>query len=298
MAPSVTTILTVARTGSRVVCFLIRPAHKGPGNLRELGYDPWLTPDGSEGLRRRASRLARRGAGLGKLALQGVLGAVVVLPLLLIFGVLFALGFDPAGWLLGLTLLLAVLGLVRTALRASRLMRAPDEELDSGASGMTAASSLQNPSLQDDEAGLLELLRRHERALPAPTRTAFHAAVIATRDALRASAHDATLDRDTFDVRQAAREDLPALLAAYRASPATLANDAELGRQLQLIERRMNAVIQDRAAKHQRVLEAHGRYLETKYLQGEPETVERGEAVPVRSPVRRTHPQEKVNTRK
>ncbi len=301
MAPSVTTILTVARTGSRVVRSLIRPARRGPGTLRELGYDPWLTPDGTEGLRRRASRLARRGAGLGKLALQGVLGAVVALPLLLIFGVLFALGFDPAGWLLGLTLLLAVLGLVRTAVRASRLMRAPDEDLNAGGAEGAATAGSQNPSLQSDEAGLLELLRRHERTLPSPTRTAFHAAVIATRDALRASAHDATLDRDTFDVRQAAREDLPGLLAAYRASPVTATNDAELERQLQLIERRMAAVIQDRAARRQRVLEAHGRYLETKYLQDqdlqEPPS-ERREAVPVRPRTRPPQVREKVKPHK
>ena len=77
----------------------------GLRGVRDLGHDPWLTPDGPEGLRRQAARLARRGAGWGKLTLQSVLGAVVIFPLLLIFGVLFALGIDAAGWLLGLTLL-------------------------------------------------------------------------------------------------------------------------------------------------------------------------------------------------
>ena len=265
MAPSVTTLLTVARTGSRVARFLIRPAHRGPGNVRELGHDPWLAPalgtGGAGDLRRQATRLARRGMGLGKLTLQGVLGALVVFPLLLIFGVLFALGFDPAGWLLGITLLLGLLGLVRTAVGATRLMNAPDEEvLPQQAAALPA-------SLQADEARLLGTLRTHERALPPASRVAFHAAVIATRDALRASADDAMLDRDTFDVRQAAREDLPELLATYRTAPPTPANQTELQRQLGLIEGRMAAVVRDREAQKGRTLKAHGRYLEHKYLE-------------------------------
>ncbi|CAM3697481.1 hypothetical protein [Deinococcus frigens] len=267
MVPSVTTILTVARTGSRVVRALIRPAHRGGGrsglgDVRELGHDPWLRPEGAGGLRRQASRLAQRGAGLGKLALQGVLGAVVFLPLLLIFGVLFALGFDPAGWLLGVTLLLGLLGLVRTAVRAVRLMNAPDEELNPETSRAALPATL-----QADETTLLGTLRTHERALPPASRVAFHAAVIATRDALRVSADDIMLGRDAFDVRQAAREDIPELLETYRTVPSTPANEAELQRQLGLIEGRMAAVIQDRNAQRGRVLKAHGRYLENKYLE-------------------------------
>ncbi len=266
MAPRATPLLTVARTGSRVVRSLIRPAQRGPGHgglsdVRALGHDPWLTPDGPEGVRRRAHRLARRGAGLGKLALHSVLGAVVIFPLLLIFGVLLALGFDPAGWLLGLTLLLGLLGLIRTALRATRLMNAPDED----ALPETAKTALP-ASLQADETTLLGTLRTHERALPPASRVAFHAAVIATRDALRVSADDAVLNRDSYDVRQAAREDIPELLETYRTVPPTPANQAELQRQLGLIEGRMAAVIRDREAQKNRALKAHGRYLEKKYL--------------------------------
>ncbi|GGO20382.1 hypothetical protein [Deinococcus humi] len=266
MAHRVTPLLTVARTGSRVVRSLIRPAQHGPGQsglrgVRELGHDPWLTLDGPEGLRRQASRLARRGAGLGKLALQSVLGAVVIFPLLLIFGVLLALGFDPAGWLLGLTLLMGLLGLIRTAVRATRLMRAPDED-----TLPQAAKAALPATLEADETSLLGTLRTHERALPPASRVAFHAAVIATRDALRVSADDAVLNRDSFDVRQAAREDIPELLETYRTVPPTPANQAELQRQLGLIEGRMVAVIRDREAQKSRALKAHGRYLEKKYL--------------------------------
>ncbi|MFK7601032.1 hypothetical protein ACI3L1_02335 [Deinococcus sp. SM5_A1] len=270
MAPSVTTILTVARTGSRVVRYLIRPAHRGPGDVNGLGHDPWLTPQpgrgGPDELRRQATRLARRGMGLGKLTLQGVLGAFVIFPLLLIFGVLLALGFEPAGWLLGITLLLGLLGLVRTAVRATRLMNAPDE--DALANTSTAALPA---DLKADETSLLGTLRTHERALPPASRLAFHATVIATRDALRVSAGDPMLNRDAFDVRQAAREDIPELLETYRTVPPTPANEAELQRQLALIEERMSAVIRDRNAQQGRVLKAHGRYLENKYLE-KPET--------------------------
>lgn len=268
MAPRVTTLLTVARTGSRVVRSLIQPPQRGPGHsglrgVRDLGHDPWLTPDGPEGLRRQAARLARRGAGWGKLTLQSVLGAVVIFPLLLLFGVLFALGIDAAGWLLGLTLLLGLLGLVRTAVRATRLLNAPDEEVTPAASQAALPASV-----QADETRLLGTLRTHERALPPASRVAFHAAVIATRDALRASQDDAVLDRDSFDVRQAAREDLPELLETYRTVPPTPANQAELQRQLGLIEGRMAAVVRDREAQKSRALKAHGRYLEKKYLDG------------------------------
>lgn len=92
--------------------------------------------------------------------------------------------------------------------------------------------------------------------------------MIATRDALRASQDDAVLDRDSFDVRQAAREDLPELLETYRTVPPTPANQAELQRQLGLIEGRMAAVVRDREAQKSRALKAHGRYLEKKYLDG------------------------------
>ena len=39
--------------------------------------------------------------------------------MMLIFGVLLALGIEPAGWLLGVTLLLALFGLIRTVTRGA-----------------------------------------------------------------------------------------------------------------------------------------------------------------------------------
>ncbi|WP_291424838.1 hypothetical protein [Deinococcus sp.] len=120
-------------------------------------------------------------------------------------------------------------------------------------------------TLDSDEARLLTLLRTHERGLPSTLWPAFQATVIATRDALRLTAADVTLQRDTFDARQAAREDLPELLSAYRAVPPSRQSDEQLLEQLALIERRMQSVVGQRAATRQRELSAHGRYLQDKY---------------------------------
>ncbi|EYB67316.1 hypothetical protein DEIPH_ctg044orf0032 [Deinococcus phoenicis] len=205
--------------------------------------------------------MGRRALGLGGLALRGVLGAVVVVPLLLIFGVLFALGIEPAGWLLGITLLLALLGLIRTAVQGARLLSAgplPDAAARPGVPAPPASTA-------DAEADLLALLRAGERALPTPGRSALHATVIATRDALRATADETALGRDAFDVRQAAREDLPELLRTYQAAPRTPENERLLLDQLNLIGTRMRAVAREHQARQTRVLEAQRRYLESKY---------------------------------
>jgi len=198
--------------------------------------------------------------GLARLVLQGVLGAVVVSVLLLVFGVLLALGFDPAGWLLGLTLLLALFGLVRTVVRGARLLSSPPPEAAPARPGLPA-------TLEDDEQGLLALLRAGERALPAPALPALHASVIATRNALRATAGGQALDRSAFDARQAAREDLPELLRVYRAAPRTPASDRSLAEQLSLIERRMREVAHERQGMQLRALDAQRRYIQSKYAE-------------------------------
>ncbi|WP_216325471.1 hypothetical protein [Deinococcus aestuarii] len=262
------TVFTAARTGSRVVRYLIRPARRlSPANLDLSGRDPWL-PSGRPGERpggtlRRGASVARRAAGLLVLIALGVLGALLLGPLLLLLGVGTAFGSDVAGWLLGFTLLLAALGAVWTARRAALLIRAREEQ--EGLVTLESSGGSGRASGADDEAGLLALLRGSERALPSSTRTALHATVIATRDALRVTANDLSLGRDAFDARQAAREDLPELLRTYRAAPRTPEADRLLLGQLALIERRMSGVVRERQRAQARTLDAHRRYLEGKY---------------------------------
>lgn len=262
MALPVTTVLTVARAGSKVVRFLIRPAARRlsigldvrrPGAGSEgWAADPWSADPWSPVARlRRGASLARRAVGLGVLLLLSVLGAALIGLSLVLLGLGVASGSDVAGWVLGFALLLGVVGAVWVARRAGALLRADPPE---------AA-----PGQPEDEARLRQTLRAGSRALPAPARAALHRTVLATRDALRASAGDVTLERDTYDVRQTAREDLPALLDAYRAVPRSRGSDAELTRQLILIEARMQRVTRDRAAQRERQLRAHGRYLEDKH---------------------------------
>lgn len=263
MAPHVTTVLTVARAGSRVVRYLIRPARHPALGLSATGRDPWLEARPPARLRRGAS-VARRGLGLVMLLVLALLGASVVGTVAVLLGIGAASGSAVAGWLLGFTLLLGLLGTFWTGRRALNLLRADHElpaDVDRAAALPTAAA---------DEAGLLRLLRQHEGALGAPARTAFHRTVIATRDALRLAEDEPTLSRDTYDVQQAAREDLPELMAAYRAVPASRASDEQLLEQLRLIETRVQEVGARRAAQRRRMLGAHGDYLRGKY-QGDPE---------------------------
>ncbi|PNY82232.1 hypothetical protein [Deinococcus koreensis] len=259
MAPPVTTVLTVARTGSKVVRYLIRPAVKrvslsrevrgAGGTLADWAADPWSP---AARLQRGAS-LTRRALGLGVLALLSVLGAALLTLCVVLLGLGVASGSDVAGWVLGFTLLLGVVGAVWVARRAGTLLRAEAQD----------AGTL--PPHADDETQLRQTLRAGVRALPAPARAALQRTVLATRDALWASSGDSTLERDTYDVRQTVREDLPALLDAYRAVPRTRQSDAELTRQLALIETRMQRVTLARAAQHERQLQAHGRYLDDKH---------------------------------
>lgn len=255
MAAHFTTVITVARTGTRVVRYLIQPARKLPGSrVAGWGRDPWLLSapdDGFTSRIQRGSHLARRGLGLGVLMLLSVLGASLLFVTLLLLGIALANGHTFAGWLMAFTLLLGVLGAVWTVRRAGQLLHAREEAAPNAP--------------QSEEATLLGTLRTHERALPGSTRTAFHATVIATRDALRATSDDITLTREAFDVRQAAREELPELLDAYQSVPRTSRNDAELLRQLSLIEGRMQKVIHARRADQERALQASGRYLDDKY---------------------------------
>lgn len=254
MAPHVTTLYTAARTGSRVVRYLIRPATRSSSVYR----DPWLLPGGRDHPVRHGASLLRRALGLAVLLVLSVLGALLLVPLLALLGIGTAFGSDVAGWMLGFTLLLAGFGAFWTARRASRLLMAADEPapITLDAPGMTVG---------DDHATLLALLRAGERALPASTRSALHAAVIATRDALRATADDTSLSREAYDARQAAREDLPVLLQTYRAAPRSPETDRLFLGQLDLIGRRMQGVVQERRGQQTRTLEAQRRYLESKY---------------------------------
>ena len=160
-------------------------------------------------------------------------------------------GSAAAGWLLGAALLLGLLGLLWTGWRAAGMLRAP----------LGAPATAASP----EEDALLTLLRQHERALPPAAADALHATVIATRDALRATAGETALSRAAFDAQQAAREDLPDLLAAYRALPSDPQQDAELLGQLARIETRMAHVTREQAQAGQRALRAHGQYLDDKY---------------------------------
>lgn len=256
MAPRVTTVLTAARAGSRVVRYLIRPAGQSarPG-LR--APDPWLAPQPPAHPLRRGANLARRALGLGVLLVLSVLGALLLVPLLAVLGIGTASGSHLAAWFLGFTLLLGLFGTVWTFRRASRIITVPREPEAAPPDG-TAPTA-------DDEAGLLALWRAGERALPAASRTALRDTVLATREALRATADDASLGRDAFDARQAAREDLPDLLRTYRAAPLSAATDDLFLGQLRLIERRMQGIAHDRQAQQTRALEAQRRYLESKY---------------------------------
>lgn len=260
------TIFTVARTGSRVVRYLIRPAQRLPaasGLMMTSGRDPWLpAPTGSAAetisRARRAGSMVRRTMGLLALIVLGLLGALLVGPLLLLLGIGTASGSDVAGILLAFTLLAAAFGVYWTARRARQILQVPEEAALPVTLDLAGAAA-------HDEAALLATLRLHERTLPAPARAALHATAIATRDALRVTAHDQALGRDTYDAQQAARRDLPDLLSVYRAAPPTAAADLELLMQLGHIERRMRAVSSERAGQGQRKLEAHGRYLKDKY---------------------------------
>lgn len=189
------------------------------------------------------------------LLVLSLLGAGVVGLAVLLLGVGVLQGNDLAGWLLALTLLLGLLGAVWATRRAGQLIRA-DTQMVAGA----AASDL-----PQDEAQLLSTLRTHQRALPPPTRAAFQTTVLTTRDALRLTAGDTTLERDVYDARQAAREDLPELMRAYQSAPRDARTERELLDQLRLIEDRMQRVVQVRGEAKGRALRAHGRYLQDKY---------------------------------
>lgn len=258
MAPHVTTVLTVARAGVGVVRYLIRPAQRAALDLSATGRDPWLEARPPARLRRGAS-VARRGLGLAVLLVLALLGASVVGTVAVLLGIGAASGSAVAGWLLGFTLLLGLLGTCWTGRRALNLLRAGGESPTLTGPGVAA------PSLAEDEAGLLRLLRRHERALPRAAREALRRTALATRDALRASAGETTLSRDAYDARQVARAELPELLGAYHAAaPSPQAGDGLL-EHLQVIETRMARVAAQGVAARRRALSAQGRYLGAKY---------------------------------
>lgn len=253
MAPHVTSIVTVARSGARAVRYLIRPARaNGLSSVNGLGRDPWLPQGETERRLHRTASLTRRGLGLFTLLALSLFATMILGTAVVLLGIGVANGVTWAGWLLALTLLTGLMGLFWTARRASAIINPAQTTSDPSA------------ALVSEEQALLELLRAHERALPAPTQAAFRDAVISTRDALRASQGDELLSRDAFDARQAARADLPELLDAYRRVPESPQSDQQFLEQLALIEQRMQTVIAARPAPA-RTLKANRRYLEEKY---------------------------------
>ena len=281
MAPSVPRVKTVARTAGRAAARVApllrgpepadpRPAwtEAGPGH-DDGGHDDWaLAPAPANrpalNLERAAERgrnLTRRALGLGVLLLLTLLGAGVVSVVMVLLGVGLAAGSDVAGGLMVFTLLLALSGAWLAARRAGELLR-PQSQSQSQS---RLAPPVPAPPEPDAEAALLQTLRAHEHHLPPQARAAFHATVMATRDALRATAADVQMNRDAFDARQAAREDLPELMDAYRAVPRDPRNDAQLLEQLRLIHTRMAHITQAHAVRTGDKLAAHGHYLRDKY---------------------------------
>ena len=248
MAPRVTTLLTVARTGTRVARYLIRPAVREP--LRPDGWGLETLPPALAV--RRSLTSARRAAGLGVLTLVGLVGASLLALNTVFLGVGAASGSYAAVWGLVFVLLLGVAGAVWLARRASALMRHPAHL---PGTAVVASADLD----------ALARLHRAARALPAPRRVAYRRTLGSAAAALRACAADTTLGRDTFDARQAALEDLPELLRAYRAAPPSPTADREFTRQLTLIEQRMQVIARERAMQQERDLHAYGRYLDDKY---------------------------------
>ncbi|MFC3861551.1 hypothetical protein ACFOPQ_12360 [Deinococcus antarcticus] len=259
MAPPVRTVITAARAGAKVVKSLVSPAQQQQigQTVNQLGRDPWLPQSATQQKLRRGASVTRRGLGLATLLGLSLLGAVIIGTislLLLIFGVF--QGSAVAGWLLAFTLLLGLFGLIWTARRAFTLLNPPPAP-EVPLTDAQAAT--------DGEQNLLTLLHTHERALPAQAQGAFRATVIATRDALRVTASENMLSREAFDARQAAREDLPELLDAYRSVPPSQQSDGQFLEQLALIEGRMQTVIAQGQDTQQRRLSAGRQYLEDKY---------------------------------
>ncbi|PTA67294.1 hypothetical protein C8263_13390 [Deinococcus arcticus] len=164
----------------------------------------------------------------------------------MLLGIGVASGSDVAGWLLGLTLL--ALGL--TLLWARRRLRQWRTQVQAAPAS--------------DELGQLRVLQAQARALPRPERTALLGALQATAQALQVTGGEGTLTRDAFDARQAAREDLPELLAAAR-TPV----DGAVQAQLALIETRMTAIAERGRAAQLRSARARTAYLQDKYAAGE-----------------------------
>lgn len=267
MAPSVTTIITVARAGKRVVHHLIQPAQRLP-TAQQLGRDPWLPQTAVQTTLARGANVTRRGLGLLTLLGLTILGFMILAVAVVMLGLGVASGSQVAGWLLLFTLLGGLTGLVWTGRRASNLLSPPAEP----------PVPLHDLPFPEAEQSLLNLLHGHERALPAQAQGAFRAAVISTRDALRVTAGENMLSREAFDARQTAREDLPELLDAYRSVPPSAQSDQQLLEQLALIEARMKVVVQHGAASQERRLQASRQYLEDKYNvpeQEKPEAVRR-----------------------
>ncbi|MBZ9751673.1 hypothetical protein K7W42_12430 [Deinococcus sp. HMF7604] len=225
----------VARSGVRATTTLLRP-------VQGAQTDPWaLAPA------RPASGLRlRRAAGLGVLALVTVLALSILGTLAMLLAIGVASGSDVAGWLLGVTLVLAV-GVLLWA--RGRLM-----------GWQPAPSTLPTEEAKDLQA--LRVLHQQARALPRPLRADLERTLQATAGALRATAALPTLTRDAFDVRQAARADLPELLHAYHAAPQ---QQPELRASLLVIEERMVSIARQGEQDAARAAQAQRVFVQEKY---------------------------------
>lgn len=244
-----------AREGVRIIRQIARP--NTAQSSRVVSDDPWqaLEQEAARGPQpnwEKGKQIARRGASWGLLLGAVFLGAVILLPLTILLSIGALNGSAPAAWVLGLVLLLGLFGMIWAGFQARNLLRP-----------LPAPSSA--VPQQHDENGLLALVREHGAALGELPRHAFQSTVLATRDALRATADEVTLSRAGFDARQAARDELPALLQTYRALPAGEQRDREFLEQLRLIESRMQEVRAEGLSLQQRQVQANRKYLENKY---------------------------------
>lgn len=249
MAPNVVKIIKVARAGSQLASRLTRPAEVAPSSA-------WDSLEGGPPHPlRRGKQIVRRGAGVGVLLFQSVLGAVILIPLmiLLVIGVIFFHS-AVAGWLLAITVLAGIFGLIWNTRRATQLLQP----------SLAAEPALAYAPTADDEQKLLELMKQ-QRALPAAGQAALQRAVLATRDALRATAEDQGLSREAFDAQQAAREDLLGVVSHYRRAPSLAGAEDQLCDQLGLIEHRMQHITDSRQQEQQLQWQAQEQYLREKY---------------------------------
>ncbi len=141
-----------------------------------------------------------------------------------------------------------------------------------GAAVVTVSAS-STPDPHQQRLKQLEVLTQGQ-ALPLELRRKVDRAIGATRLALQATAPDqgGLLTREAHDARMAAEQDLPAALEAYQrleqSGGSFSYGEVMLSEQLQLIERRMQDIVQQQRHMQARDFAAAERYLQAKYGQG------------------------------